>query len=253
MYPLINIFSLKIPSYGLCMLIGITLVILLTTKKAKKFGITVEDVLIVAATTIGFAIFFGYLLYILVTYPIKEIINMIKNLDFSFMRNGGIVFYGGLIGGIFGAFSGIKLSKISAKNLETCVVPYVPLGHAIGRIGCTLAGCCYGIKYNGLGAIFYHNSPFVAYSDSGHFPVQFLEAFLDICIMLYLLKLSKKDNKQYFLLFSYLLLYAIMRFFTEFLRGDAIRGIYFGISTSQWISIGLIIIASTFILKSKKS
>ena len=63
-------------------------------------------------------------------------------------------------------------------------------------------------------------------------------------------KKGKCKNK---LVFVYMLLYSVVRFSVEFLRGDTIRGVYFGISTSQWISIVLFVLAiiKLFVIKSK--
>lgn len=257
MYPIIEIFGCKIPTYGLCIIFGFTIVILLSYFRAKKKykPIAIEDLIAIAAIVLGLALAGGYLLYIFVTYPVIE---LVSSGDFLFIFNGGIVFYGGLFGGIVGAFVGLKIFKIAPENLEVCVVPFIPLGHALGRVGCALAGCCYGMEYYGPGAIYYpENHPFYVFDQTvGHFPVQFLESFLDVIIMIILLVFLRKQRRKYDAMFLYLALYSVMRFCTEMLRGDEVRGVYeFNISTSQWISIGLIIlcIARFILLKKKKS
>ena len=231
MCPYINFFSRQIPTYGLCLMRGFYIVTIFTMIGAKRKNIRPELIIILALLTLIGAIGGAGLLYILVTYPINEIIPRLLNGTLTV----GLVFYGGLIGGIIGAVIGSKIAKIDILNLEDVIVPFVPLGHAIGRIGCLLAGCCYGMEYYGFGAVYYNNSRV------GYFPVQPLEAFLDIIIMFYLLWASKKKLQRFDLLFQYLLLYAIMRFGTEMLRGDAIRGIKI-LSTSQWISVALIVL-----------
>ena len=241
MLPFINVFGLRIPTYGLCMMGGLYLVTILAMIGAKKKNIRPELVIVVAAMTLVGAVGGAGLLYIIVTYNIEEIITRLLNGTLTV----GLVFYGGLIGGIIGAFVGGKMAKIDLLELEDVIVPYVPLGHAIGRIGCLLAGCCHGMEYDGFGAVYYKNlmpemlteiNPNV-----GYFPVQPLEAFLDIIIMIVLLISVRKKHERYDLLFNYLLMYAIMRFGTEMLRGDAIRGIKI-LSTSQWISVALIVL-----------
>ena len=72
--------------------------------------------------------------------------------------------------------------------------------------------------------------------------MQPLEALLNCVIAVVLYRKSKKEHKEYFLLLDYLLYYAIMRFGLEFLRGDAERGVYGGISTSQWICMTLVLV-----------
>ena len=245
MHPFIKIFSFEIPTYGICMIAGFVLAAILGYRRSKKKyrPINWEDMLAIASTVLCLSLLGGYVLYIFVTYPVAE---MICQKDFSFLTEGGIVFYGALFGGVLGAVIALKLFKIDIACFEASVVPFIPLGHAIGRVGCAMAGCCYGIEYYGIGAIYYpDNHPFYPFFDSsvGHFPVQFLEAFLDIAIMFILLAFLKKQRKKYDTIFLYLALYSTMRFFTEMLRGDEIRGVYqFNISTSQWISLGIILI-----------
>lgn len=242
MMPFITFFGKEIPTYGICMLLGFLVVTFTTAIKSKKINIPADSVLVITALILAGAIVCGTALYIFVTYPITYMIDSMKMLDFTFITSGGIVFYGGLIGGIAGAIISGRLLRIDIWSLEDIVVPLIPLGHAIGRIGCLLSGCCYGIPYSGPLAICYTNSLFNLPGDMTYFPVQLLEALLDIIIMLYLLYYVKKPHKQNDVLFMYIFLYALMRFCTEFLRGDSIRGLFMGLSTSQWISIGLIII-----------
>ena len=158
----------------------------------------------------------------------------------------GLVFYGGLIGGIVGGILGIKVAKINTQLVERSVVPFLPIGHAIGRIGCLLAGCCTGKEYDGIFAIHYPSTVSELSAEQGYFPVQLLEAGINIIISITLIIYSKKQKPKYSILFLYLLLYSVMRFCLEFLRGDEIRGIYFGLSTSQCISILLLLVSFVY-------
>lgn len=240
MYPFFYIFGNPIPTYGMCMLLGILLAAFLATKKGKRFNVQYDTIIVLTAFAMGLAIFCGYLFYIVVTYSLPGIIERISKGDFSFLRNTGIIFYGGLFGGIAGIFIGMKVTKTSLQTVEQLFVPFIPVGHAIGRIGCAMAGCCHGMKYDGPLAVYYPNSVTGLPPDVGYFPVQFLEAFLDIIICVILVCYCKKERKRFDILFLYLILYAVMRFITECFRGDAIRGVYFGVSTSQWISMGIV-------------
>ncbi len=245
MFPFINIFSKQISTYGLCMLIALFLVTYLVSLKAKKKDVPGAMIILIAAMVFLFAMLGAGFLYLIVTYPIDYIISEIISGSFNF--NIGLVFYGGLIGGIGGAFVGAKIARVKLMELEDAIVPYIPLGHAIGRVGCFLAGCCYGMEYSGPCAVYYPNSIFGLSPDVGYFPVQLLESALDLCIMGYLLLYSTKKNKtKGELLFEYLWLYALMRIFTECFRGDAIRGVFSGFSTSQWVSIGMILASILF-------
>ncbi len=193
-----------------------------------------------------FALPCGSFLYTIVTYDIDTIINNI--LKGNLKMFGGIVFYGALIGGILGAIIGVRITKTAIPKIEKIVVPYIPIGHAIGRMGCVLAGCCYGMNYDGPFAIYYRESIAGAHQTQGYFPIQILEALINLGISFLLVKLRKKATKNFQLLSVYLILYGFSRFLLEFLRGDKLRGFYFSLSTSQWLSLGLILIGSIYLI-----
>ncbi len=149
----------------------------------------------------------------------------------SFWTGGGFVFYGGLLAGLF-YLSIIKILglKISAKDLWP-LVPALTLGHAIGRLGCFLAGCCYGKETDWWWGIYQH--------DHYRHPTQILEALGLLVLGYYLLK-SKKEKAL--LVAHYFLFYGLIRFGVEILRGDEIRGEWGIFTPSQWISLALIIL-----------
>ncbi len=137
------------------------------------------------------------------------------NVDFLYiLKNSGWVFFGGMLG-FFGAYLMLK-KHLPYIDADVLAVTF-PLFHSVARIGCYFVGCCYGKVL----------------------PVQLIESFLVFCIFLVLLYLHLKNKKG--LLPLYILLYSVVRFFTEFLRGDEIRGVYI-LSFSQWISIILIVL-----------
>ena len=185
------------------------------------------------------------LLYILVTYDFEYIISSLKNRNFEFLGGSGTVFYGGLIFGIIGTSLTMCLFGLDFRIFEKHIVPYIPLGHAVGRIGCLLAGCCYGMEYSGIGAVRYPNALTGLSPDTGYFPVQPMESVLDLVIMAMLIIFAKKKRQKGDILCLYLMLYAITRIITEAFRGDVHRGVFWGISTSQWISIALILFVFT--------
>ena len=63
---------------------------------------------------------------------------------------GGFVFYGGLLGGLFGIYLGGKILKIPVWEYAQNTIPVIPLAHGFGRLGCLMAGCCYGVPYDGV-------------------------------------------------------------------------------------------------------
>lgn len=243
MYPTITLFGKTFGTYGLLMAAAVFLVLFLAKRRGKRIDLSFYDILIVGFTAVGIGLVGGMLLFVFVTYPLDLIIEMISQGNFEFL-NGGIVFYGGLIGGILGAFLGLKIAKCKFEAVEYAIVPLIPLGHAIGRVGCVMAGCCYGFEYDGPCAIYYANALTGLSPEQGYFPIQPMESLLNLVICVILLLYTKKQRRRYDVLFTYLGCYAVARFILEIFRGDAVRGIYFSISLSQWISIGMLAITA---------
>lgn len=255
MLPYINIFGYEIATYGLIIFIGIFIgAIISIFYFSKFFSVKKEDIFYcILYAVIGLGIG-AKLLYIITNIPF--LIENYQSLDlfdtFLQMLKGGFVFYGGLIGGILGVLVYSKQFKISFKELLLILLPVVPLIHGIGRIGCLCAGCCYGMEYHGFGAITFHNS-LLAPNDVPLFPMQIVEAICNFVIFIVLLLTYKKFLGTYKTVGLYLVLYSVVRFTLEFFRGDLIRGIYFSLSTSQWISIVLFIVGiAIFVLEYKR-
>ena len=249
MYPYLNVFDRQIPTYGICLLLGIAVVFILSMKTAKEYNYSYYDLLLVGGFAILFALPAGSLLYVMVTYNLEEIVQHIAEGNFKVF--GGLVFYGALIGGILGGLLGVYLARMDLLTTERIIIPYIPIGQAVGRIGCLLAGCCYGIEYAGPFAVYYQSSIAGALPQQGYFPVQILEALLNVCIYLILIRISRRTKYKFELLSVYLILYGIIRFLLELLRGDVIRGFYFNISTSQWISIAMCVLGSSYLITVK--
>ena len=250
MYPYIELFGKTVGTYGICMAVAMVLAFFLAYRDGKKHNLQFEDLLIIGAITFGAALIGATLLYTFVTYSPSQIIAMIKAGDFSFIGS-GLVFYGGLITGFFGCVLGIRIAGCRFSNVEPCVVPYLPLAHSIGRVGCFLAGCCYGFEYEGCLAVHYPNSVSGLSPEQGYFPTQLLEAVLNIGVCLALLAIRSPKRKPGQLLAAYAGFYGVVRFIVEYFRGDAIRGSLLVFSTSQWISLGLMIASILFFVITK--
>lgn len=155
---------------------------------------------------------------------------------------GGLVFYGGFIAAVAVAIWYMRRYKMPV--LLTCDIcaPAIALGHAIGRIGCFLAGCCYGRVVDApawYAVVFPSNTRTFAPTGVPLYPTQLMEVAgeLSIFAVLVLLRHWKRFDGQ--ILATWLMLYAIVRAFNESFRGDAERGFLIPgwLSTSQFISI----------------
>ena len=243
MHPFIHVFGLKIPSYGLMMAIAFITAILISYIRAKKAGKNPDTILDLAIAAIILGLGSAYLLYIFVTYPLSEIWNSIKSGSFAVFKDGGLVFYGGVIGGALAVIGYLKLiKKERVWDYAAIIVPTIPLAHALGRVGCFLAGCCYGKCVETPISVIYENPIGGAPVGVPVFPIQLVEAACNIVVFVILMLYVGKKLKRGSVLFLYMILYGIERFVLEYFRYDEIRGIFLSLSTSQWISIAMVII-----------
>ena len=127
----------------------------------------------------------------------------------------------------------------------------VPLFHAFGRVGCFLGGCCYGIESE-FGFTTHTNTNIPSINGVNRFPVQLLESGCNLIIFFILLTLFRKRIMEKRLIWIYLLIYPVVRFCDEFLRGDVYRGFLLGLSTSQWVSIILFGVAVVVLVRKGK-
>lgn len=248
----IEIGNFRLPTYGLMIIIGVAIANLIAIKLIKKYKLDHLDFIILESYTFLGAILGAKLLYFIVSF---DEIDFSRIFEWSYLKlllQGGFVFYGGLIGGIFTAFLAGKIHKINTITYMKTVICLIPIIHAFGRIGCFLAGCCYGKPYDGVFAVVFPEKS-LAPPGIPLFPVQLFEAICLLLIGFTILILQLKFN------FSktvelYLILYGILRFILEYLRYDEARGHLLFFSTSQWISIILIlfIVLKEIILNVKK-
>lgn len=256
MYPIIHLGPIQLPSYGTVIFLGLIVGVIIAMFTAKKYNISKTDIVLSTILASIGMIIGAKLIYILTVIP--EVIS-----SFSYVKNhvfetlmymfGGYVFYGGLIGALFGYWFYCKYFQINFSKIVNIISPVIPLVHSFGRIGCFLGGCCYGIEYHGKFAVHFPENDFVTdLNNVPRFPVQLLESGINFILFAVLMFYSRKPRKEGCVLGIYLICYAVIRFSLEFLRGDVERGIFLGVSTSQWISLMLIPIGIYLILRKKE-
>ena len=162
-----------------------------------------------------------------------------ERVTIEIVTKAGLVYYGGLIGFLIGISVAICLIYQTFDfRLMNLIVITIPLFHSFGRIGCFFSGCCFGIKYTGILAVTYIGD---LQEIKVCFPVQLIESFFEFGIFILLIMWHRK-NKKINLLKAYLSLYAGLRFILEFARGDTVRGIFWDISFSQYVSLIIMIV-----------
>ena len=184
-------------------------------------------------------------------FSILTSINIIIEYQLSFIDiiKNGFVFYGGLIGGVVGLLIYCLAYKIPILNFFDLAAVALPLGHAFGRIGCFFAGCCYGQPTDSIFGVTY-TSPADPNTPVGIplLPTQLFETGYLLLIFAALLFLSRKKLSSGILCAVYIFAYSTCRFVNEFFRCDAARGFLWVFSTSQIISILLVLITTAIII-----
>lgn len=254
MIPPFDIFGKTFSIYGILAIIGIFVAGLYCIYKAKEKNLDENDTIVILLFCCIGILIGGNMLYGLTNYKlIIEFVTTINTISSStefFSRLitifGGSVFYGGLIGGGIAAVLCIKHKGYSLADYSDILAPTIPLFHTFGRIGCFLGGCCYGIESNF--GFTYTVNPITFANGVRRFPIQIVEASMNFALFLVLAFLLNRNKLKGKLIFIYLGSYAIARFIIEFFRGDAYRGIFLGISTSQYISIAMLLYAISGII-----
>lgn len=230
---LITIGGYTVHGYGLMIAIGIIAAYLVAEFRAKRKNLDHERIF---NLTIWCLI--GGILGAKLLYYITEIKNILADPSLLLDVGNGFVVYGGIICGIFAGFLYCKRYKLNFFGYFDLVMPSIALAQGFGRLGCFLAGCCYGIETNSILGIIFHESD---YAPNGLrlIPTQLISSGLDFLNFLALVLISKRVKADGQVAGFYLIFYSVGRFILEFYRGDLIRGSVGVLSTSQFISIFL--------------
>jgi phosphatidylglycerol:prolipoprotein diacylglycerol transferase len=162
---------------------------------------------------------------------------------------GGLVFYGGfvlaaVVGMVFTRYRGYPISDVA-----DCLAPGLALGQGIGRWGCLFAGCCYGKPTALPWGITFRDPASLAPLGIKLHPVQLYEFAGDILVagLLWLLLMRERDSHGD-IFWLYVLLYGVLRFGLETLRGDDRGAMIGGLAPSQMIALVAILISGSILL-----
>ena len=226
---ILTIGGVTIHGYGLMIGLGVMAALLLGDYRAKKFGLNGDHIygMTFSAVILGFVA--ARILFIITEWE-----NFLAN-PMRYLSGAGFVVYGGIIGGALTIYGFCKLKKIDMLSYLDLMVPSVALAQGFGRVGCFLAGCCYGRETDSWCGVVFTNSDF-APNGVKLLPTQLFMAAGDLVIMAALLWYAKKRPMRGRTSMLYLILYSVGRFIIEFLRNDD-RGTVGMLSTSQFIAI----------------
>lgn len=222
-----------LPSYAVLAFLGIFITLIFLYFHKDQYHVPFNDFLFLFCSCIIGGFIGSKLLYVFSQLPIL-------GTDFSFVElprlflHSGYVFYGGL----FGVLTTLYIVVVyrghnTVDEMYQMIAPSLPLFHGFGRIGCMMAGCCYGITLE---------NPVVLFNmvQINLFPTQLIESVYEFSLFVLIYWIGKHYPKVD-LLRLYLVSYAVFRFCIEFVRADNDRGMWLMLSTSQWISIVILV------------
>ena len=246
-YILFEIGPITIYSYGFMIALGVLAAFVVADYRAKKSGL-IEDH-IYGLGLIGLV---GGFVGAKLLFFLTEFQSIMEDPSILLHLSEGFVVYGGIIGGILGAYIYLKIKKLPILTYFDTAVPSLALAQGFGRIGCFLAGCCYGRETSCWYGVTFHDSPF-APNGVPLIPTQIISSMADFAHFFLLLYISKKSKTKGMVTACYVIFYSIGRFLIEFLRNDP-RGSVSVLSTSQFISIFMLAagIIAAVLLKNKE-
>ncbi len=243
---ILTIGSFTIHGYGLMIAIGILTALFVGEARAKKRGLSGDEMYNLTLVCAVFGFLGAKLLFCIVEWK-----DFIKN-PWSILSSSGFVVYGGIIFGVLAGLTWCRIRKLVFWEYFDVVMPSVAIAQGFGRLGCFLAGCCYGRETDSCIGIAFTNSNY-APNNVKMIPTQLISAAGMFLIAFVLMRYAKNRKHPGTVGFLYMILYSIGRFGVEFLRNDY-RGEIGILSTSQFISIFMVIIGFggfLYLVKSK--
>ena len=216
MHPIIHIGPVSIYTYTLTGLLGIFFGILVAVYGDPKDKPIRSDIFYCSLYAMIGGLAGGKILYIITI--LRKIVEDPSILKYTL--SSGMVFYGGLIGGIVGGYLYTRQYKVDFFKMADSITLGLPVGHIFGRLGCFAAGCCYGKPYDGIFAVIYPKESLSAPLVYLFIPYKFMKRYIMcLCLSFFDTKRRSKEGKG-LVLWTYLLLYGIGRFYMETLRYD---------------------------------
>ncbi len=250
MWPrILEIGSFAVPTYGVLIALGFLAGITLAARLAR--GSERSDLDPERITNLGIVLLLsaivGAKLFMIVDSWTYYSADLSRIFSMSALRSGG-VFYGGLLSALAVAYFYTRRHKMPWLATADVMAPGLAIGHAIGRLGCFAAGCCWGRETHLAWAVTFRDP--AAHSFTGvplniplH-PTQLYEALGTAAIGGFLLWRYGRAHATGTILGAYLALYSTFRFLVEFFREEGSRTLVIGgfLSTTQCVAVGLAIL-----------
>lgn len=237
--------GIRIHSYGLAMSVAFATALVVAYKRLLRGGVTTDDALNLFIIIMISAVAGSRLLFVIVNPSgfIEDPL-LILRLD-----RGGLVYFGGFLGAVASVGIYLRARRLPIFSSLDALAVALPLGHAIGRVGCLLNGCCHGLACApGEGGVIMKIIDLVP-----RIPTQAMSAISNVLVFLGLLWVERGRGRAGWTTAAYLLSYPIARYSIEIMRGDDRGTMILGMTVSQAISAGTFVfglLLAAWLLKS---
>ncbi|MBI1357166.1 MAG: prolipoprotein diacylglyceryl transferase [Acidobacteria bacterium] len=257
MYPrLFTIGPFSLPTYGALVALAFLLGLHLAGKLARRSGLPADHVTNMGVH-IALAAILGAKLFLILSHADYYFADPKRLFTVEALQAGG-VFYGGLLAALGVAYYYVKRHGLPWLRTADVFAPAAAAGHAVGRLGCFAAGCCWGRPTDEpWGVVFSdpraHEFTGVPLGVHLH-PTQLYESFGTALVALFLYRRFLRPHADGVILGWYLILYSSFRFVVEFFRDDAARPMVLGsdtLSATQWVAMGLIVAGCALLLRNR--
>ena len=243
--PIGHLGPIPINWYGLTMAIGFLGGGYLVWRRAPKCEVSHENV-----ERLLIWIILGSIIGARVYYVIQNDFTLYLSAPWKIFAvwEGGLAFFGGLFGGTLGAYFYTRVHRLSFARVADLFAPAIPVGAAIGRISCGLAGMDYGTPTRlPWGVVYINPNSYAPLDGVPRHPDQYYELVGDLLIAAVLIKLQRKlSHGGMFLL--YLLLFSVLRFFVFFVRGS-VDPVAFGLKNAQLTAIAILMFTAPLLIR----
>lgn len=245
MYPILYKFGpINLYTYGFFLAVAFLAAILVAGKEARRLGLPVGRFYDLCFYIILAAIIGSRLLYVIVNLGFF-LENPVK--IFS-LWEGGLVFHGGLIAAVATAFFFMRRHGMPWRTTFDALAVGMPLGQFFGRIGCFMAGCCFGAPTDLPWAVTFTDPNTLCPLREPLHPAQLYESFLSLGVFGVMLWLRKRKNFEGQVMLSYFFLAGLVRFTVEFFRAPTVvdpRGpeLLLGMPATQVLALGIALLS----------
>jgi phosphatidylglycerol:prolipoprotein diacylglycerol transferase len=245
MYPILYKFGpVHLYTYGFFLALAFLAAILVSGKEARRLGLPVGRFYDLCFYIILAAIIGSRLFYVIVNFGFF----LQHPLKIFSLWEGGLVFHGGLIVAVAAAFFFIRRYSLPWRTTFDALAVGMPLGVALGRVGCFMAGCCFGKPTDVPWAVTFTDPNTLCPLRVPIHPAQLYEAFLSLGIFGVILWLRKRKSYEGQLVLIYFLLAGLVRFTVEFFRAPTSldpRGpeLFLGMPLTQVLALGIALLS----------